>query len=422
MRSKRIIICIIVIMCLLTIIFTNVKIRNIQKEKRIIKENKQIEKKIKEIQKHHSEFVKTKTYTNLYAFDNNKFIEYGEINKDVVINLNSMKIDENTKYFYIGGLGLYIPYEAVEPSIELVKNKRYLNYIPFNKNITTTEVTRFYDENDYLKYQINLSYDFPVIVNDNERYGIEFNNELLFIHQDDIKETHYHENSENEVKNKIKVLTYHAIYNPEKVDCDTSICESLDQFESHLKYIRENDYFTLTLPELEMYLDGKINIPKKSIVLTIDDGTLIDSDAIKLLEQYQVNATLFVVTSWVDISDLKSEYLDLESHTDNMHNQYECPGHGMQGGGILCLPEDQVLNDLKTSQEKLGGSKYFAYPFFDFNARAIKLLKEAGFHMAFIGQYDTDGYSYPKSTDKFKVRRKTIFNDISMDEFISYLK
>ena len=140
--------------------------------------------------------------------------------------------------------------------------------------------------------------------------------------------------------------------------------------------------------------------------------------ALDILEKYQVNLTMFVITSWVGVEDKQSEYLDLESHTHHMHNQYECPGYGMQGGGILCLPEDKVLEDLKTSQEKLGGSVYFAYPFFDFNDRAIELLKKAGFHMAFIGQYDTDGYSYPKKTNKFLVRRKTVFNDLTQNEFV----
>ena len=80
----------------------------------------------------------------------------------------------------------------------------------------------------------------------------------------------------------------------------------------------------------------------------------------------------------------------------------------------------KILEYLKTSQEKLGGSTAFAYPFFDFNDRAIKLLKESGFTLAFIGQYDTDGYSNPK-TDKMKLRRKTIFSTDSINTFINYL-
>ena len=59
---------------------------------------------------------------------------------------------------------------------------------------------------------------------------------------------------------------------------------------------------------------------------------------------------------------------------------------------------------------------------FDYNDRAIKLLKEAGFHMAFVGQENTEGFSYPGITDKFTMRRKTIFSSTTLNEFISIVK
>ena len=42
-------------------------------------------------------------------------------------------------------------------------------------------------------------------------------------------------------------------------------------------------------------------------------------------------------------------------------------------------------------------------------------------HMAFIGQGDSDGYSFPNKTDKFKLRRKTVFNDLTQKEFIEFV-
>ena len=337
------------------------------------------------------------------------------------MKLKSETITPSTKYFLIDDLNLYIDYSAVKKSKEYMVSDRYKNYIPFNKNIKTNNKTTFYNENKEFLYTINDNIDLPIIVQDDEYSGIEYNNQLLYIKNSEA-EIYDKENTELKNKEKVRTLTYHFIYDPETESCNEEICFTLSKFEEQAKYLRENEYFTMKLDELELYLDGKINIPEKSIVLTIDDGTLFNTKAIGILEKYKVNLTMFVVTSWVGVDDKKSEYLDLESHTDNMHNQYECPGMGMQGGGILCLPEDKVLSDLKASQDKVGGSKYFAYPFFDFNDRAIELLKKAGFHMAFIGQYDTDGYSYPNKTDKFKVRRKTIFNDLTQQEFIEYIK
>lgn len=381
-----------------------------------------IDSNIDNIKKHYNDYVVTNKETTLFKQENDQYIEYGKMNKDVPLSLGYVFINSNVKYFLIKDLNLYVSYQDVDPIESFDIDDRYQNYINFNNNIVTKKITTFYDENDNYVYTINQSFDFKVIIMKDDKYGVEYNNQFFYIHSDDIEKIYDNDNSMSN-KEKVRTLTYHFIYNPETTNCDQAICQTLSQFESHLKYIRENDYFTLKLNELEMYLNGEINIPEKSIVLTIDDGTIFDIDAIKLLEQYQVNATMFVITGRPSgYEKFQSHYLDLESHSNNMHNQYECPGYGSQGGGILCLDEDKVLEDLKISQDKLGGSTYFAYPFFDFNDRAISLLKKAGFKLAFIGQYNTDGYSYPNKTYKYKVPRKTIFSTTTMEEFIGYLE
>ena len=419
MKKKRVVVLLsIIVVAIITTTSIVILINKIEKKK--IAENNKI--LLNEINSHYGSFVKTNKESILYKKENNTYIEYGKINKGINLTLNETPIDLNTKYFKIKDFDLYIKYEDVDKIDEYKKNDRYKNYIYFNNNIITKNITNFYDIDGKFLYGINESFDFPIIIKEDDSYGVVHNEQLVFIKHEDVEKSYDNYNTDLKNKKKIKTLTYHFLYDSEKEKCDQSICQSLNQFESHLKYIRENDYFTLKLNELELYLDGKLQIPEKSIVLTIDDGTIFNTKAIDLLEKYDANATLFVITGWVGVSNLQSDNLDLESHTDKMHNQYECRGYGSQGGGILCLDEEYVLNDLKTSQEKLGGSKYFAYPFFDFNDRAINLLKKAGFKLAFIGQYDTDGYSYPGVTDPYKVRRTTMFSDISMEEFKSYLK
>lgn len=416
MKKKTIFIISALIIILL--IVSSILIINYNK-KQLIEERKEL---VETIKSHYNLYVKTNKATDLYKKENDNYVKFGKIGKDVKIELNEIDITFDTEYFNIKDLDLYIKYDDVEKIDELIKSNRFKKYIYFNENITTKSNTNFYDaEGNYL-YTINNSFDFSVLVKDEDRYGIVFNDELLFIKSDDVDEIYDSNNTDLKNKSKIRTLTYHFLYDPETYDCNQIICHSLTQFESHLKYIKENNYFTLTLDELELYLDGKIQIPEKSIVLTIDDGTILDDGALKLLEEYDAIATLFLITGWVGTDRFNSTHLNIESHTHNMHNQYECPGYGSQGGGILCLDEEYVLADLKKSQEDLGGSKYFAYPFYDFNDRAIKLLQKAGFKLAFIGQYDSDGYSYPNKTNKYLVRRKAIFSDTTMEDFVSYLK
>ena len=416
--KKKIIILVTILVLIIALVSSFLIVKNINEKKQKELELKQLEV----VKSHYNDYVVTTKQTDLYKLENDKYVKYGKINKDINLKLKETKIKHDTKYFYVEDLDLYIKYKDVKTSEEFIKDDRYKNYIYFNLNIITKDKTNFYDFDNNFIYSINESYEFKVLIKENNRYGVIFNDELLFINEEDVEKEIESKNTDLENKSRIKTLTYHFLYNPEKTKCDQIICQSLSQFESHLKYINENNYFSLNLEELELYLKGYLRIPEKSIVLTIDDGTIFDTDAIRLLEKYDVTATLFVITGWVGTDHLQSKNLHLESHTDRMHNQYECKGYGSQGGGILCLDREYVLNDLKTSQEKLNGSKYFAYPFFDFNDRAIELLKEAGFKLAFIGQYDTDGYSYPNKTHLYKVRRKTIFSDTSMEEFKSYLR
>ena len=138
------------------------------------------------------------------------------------------------------------------------------------------------------------------------------------------------------------------------------------------------------------------------------------------IDKYELNATYFIITGRYDSYKLKTKYVDFESHSDNLHNNYKCPG-GQQGGQLLCEKESKIKADLKLSQEKLGGSHYFSYPFFDFNDRAKRILKQQGFKLAFIGQWNTDGYS-TYNTDRYMIRRKTIFSTDSLNVFKNYLK
>ena len=90
-------------------------------------------------------------------------------------------------------------------------------------------------------------------------------------------------------------------------------------------------------------------------------------------------------------------------------------------GDKCYVRKENIVKDLKLSQDKLNGSYYFAYPFFDFNDNAKAALKEAGFRMAFIGQWNTNGYS-TYDTDRLMIRRKTIFGNLKLNKFIEYLK
>ena len=314
----------------------------------------------------------------------------------------------------------YIFYEDVNKIDELSEiDDRYKNYIVFNNNIVTKDNTSFYDEDDNLVYMFNEGFSLPIIIKDNDRYGVEFNNRLLYIKASDGEVTS-NTNTDKHNASGIGVFNYHAFYdeNDPNDSCPTVICHSKKQFKAQLDYLKENNILTLKMKEVEMYIDGKIQLPK-SILLTIDDGGR-DKIAVDMLTEYKMYATIFLVTSWYDPSTYyKTDYIEFHSHTDDMHDTGVCPGG--QGGGIKCLSEEVIQNDLKASREKLGGSTYMAYPFYEYNDYSIKMLKEAGFTMAFIGESNNSDNLVHVGSDKFRLRRFVIVTYTTINDIDKYL-
>lgn len=374
----------------------------------------------KKVLEHYNEFVRTNKESSLFDKDGN---EIGKIGKDVELTLKDIELSNDTIYFPISDLdGYYIKYDSVNKIDTLNEvSDRYLSYIPFNLNIETGNVTSFYDENDILIYEFNESFDLPIIIKADDRYGVEFNNRLLYVKSDDITNTYENHNTDKTNSTGVGVLNYHAFYDEnneeEKANCTTVICHSKSQFKQHLDFVKENNILTITMNELEMYIDGKLQLPK-SVVITIDDGPKTEI-AVDMLTEYKMYATIFLVTSWFNEDEYyKTEYIELHSHTHDMHDGGKCPGG--QGGEIKCLDEELIQEDLRQSREDLDGSTVFCFPFYEYNDYAIEMIKEAGFTMAFIGESNYSDNLVHVGDDKFKLRRFVIVTYTTMNDLENY--
>ena len=374
----------------------------------------------KEIKKHYNEFVKTNKDAILY---NDKNEEVGKVGKDVELTLNNIDINEDTKYFSINDIdGYYVKYTDVDIINKLTDvDQRYKEYIPFNQNVVTSDIANFYDESGNLIYSLKKEYSLPIIIKDTDRYGVEFNNRLLYINKDNVKELIDNHNTDENNSSGVAVLNYHAFYDENdtnaRKECSSSICHSKKQFKSQLELIKKMNMLTLKMKDVEMYVDGKIQLPK-SVLITIDDGGKT-KDGIDLLTEYKMYATIFLVTSWFDPKDYyKTEYIELHSHSDHMHETGDCPTG--QGGGIQCLDEKIIQEYLKKSREKLNNTTYFCYPFYEYNDYSIKMLKEAGFTMAFIGESTHSDNLVHVGSDKFRLRRFIIADITTIEGLTNY--
>lgn len=416
--KKNILIMIIIIFLIISVVIIYRKVN----EKIIRDKEEEVETKannIEEISSHYNKYVLVSDDSKIY--DDN-FKEVGTIYKNSELVLEDINIDSDTKYFKtkINDEIYYIDYKNLEKIDDLTENdSRYRNYILFNQNIITKNITEFYDVNDNLVYKITSSFNLPIIVKYTDRYGVIFDDKLFFIKESSVQEIIDNQNTDKSNANGISVLNYHFIYEDDDKTCNEIICNSASQINKQFTYIKENEYFTPTMKELEMYIDGNINLPKKSVVITFDDGARAEI-AKKYVDMYQLNATLFMITSWYDKERFESEYLEVHSHSHNLHDPGVCPGG--QGGGIKCMEKDSLLWDLKTSREKLNGSTVFCYPFYEYNDYSIEVLKEAGYTMAFAGPYADGNTKVKVGANKYELPRIVIYSYTTFDQFVNYLQ
>ena len=366
-----------------------------------------------------NENVNTVKEVKLYSIDGEGYEVVGMVGKGVMLHIG----EYNDGYYKVYDLGndYYVKKDNLVNIEDIVTyDNRYKNYILFNNNVNTKNNTSLYDDDGNLIYKFNIGMSFPIIIKDDNKYGVEFNNRLLYVMGDELEVVDNH-NTLLHNTNGIGVLNYHFFYDDsiasERSDCNQVICASKTQFKSHLDYIKDNNFFTPTMAELEMYIDGKIRLPK-SVVITIDDSWRAEL-GIEMLTEYKLNGVMFLVTSWANPNNYRTEYVEVHSHSDNMHNLGDCPVG--QGGGIQCLDEEVILNDLKTSSEKLNGSTVFCYPYYEYNNYSIEMLKKAGYTMAFAGESRYSDNLVKVGSDKYRLPRFVIVNYTTMDDLINYL-
>jgi len=227
----------------------------------------------------------------------------------------------------------------------------------------------------------------------------------------------------NALATQIPVLNYHFFYDPSiGENCNESLCLDVKKFREQLDFLKNNGYKTLKMEEFRAWMYGEIDLPARSVLITIDDGAMgtgfhNGNKLIPILEEYDMYATLFLITGWWDSRNYISDHLDVESHTYNMHTGNMCSNQ-TRGAQLLCSTRAEVLADLKKSVEILNSNIAFCFPFYAYNDSAIQSVKEVGFKLAFIG----GNRKATRSNDKYKIPRYPIYGSTSMSQFINMFK
>jgi len=108
----------------------------------------------------------------------------------------------------------------------------------------------------------------------------------------------------------VPVLMYHHVL-PEA----GFIASSVEQFEAQMRFLAENGWHTLTSEEFAAFKHREFVPPKKSVLITFDDGWRDNAVyAYPILKKYHLKATIFLVTEWIEqaSSSRRSDYAPLQ--------------------------------------------------------------------------------------------------------------
>ena len=99
---------------------------------------------------------------------------------------------------------------------------------------------------------------------------------------------------------KVPVLVYHSV----KSSDSGKMQISRNKIEKQLNWIKKCGYKTLTMEEFIEWYEGEITIPKKSVLITFDDGFQnVVKNAVPIIKKNKQHATLFVAGYWVGSSE-----------------------------------------------------------------------------------------------------------------------
>lgn len=199
---------------------------------------------------------------------------------------------------------------------------------------------------------------------------------------------------------RIAVLCYHHLAPMEEgLQDNNNAVLPVDQFRKQMSYLHNQGYYTATMEELRGFLKGEFELPKKTVVITFDDGYESNHTyAFPILKEYGLKATIFLAgKSILDYEDgsqgvipklsknqikemLESGMIFFENHSFDMHKYID----NKPAARVKNINE--IEEDFKNYQgfvEQLGipDPIAIAYPFGYSNKKVVNAAEKSGYRL-----------------------------------------
>ena len=203
---------------------------------------------------------------------------------------------------------------------------------------------------------------------------------------------------------ELPIFMYHSL---DKTGAEKSIVVSPERFYQQMKFIKQNKYKVISLDEYCKWIRDDKLVPKKSVVITFDDGYKDNLTAIKTLEQFGYPATIFLIVNEIGKGDYLSQ-ADIRSFLANTNVKI-----GSHTSNHIYLPdveEDTIKEEVIESKIYLGRQfsyniETISYPVGGFNEQVLEEVEEGGY---LCGCTTNRGFS--RKLNRFALRRIKITN------------
>jgi peptidoglycan/xylan/chitin deacetylase (PgdA/CDA1 family) len=184
----------------------------------------------------------------------------------------------------------------------------------------------------------------------------------------------------------VPILMYHHLAdlpnNASQLQMDWTVAPK--NFESQMDWLAERGYHAVTIGQLAAHLKRNQPLPAKPIVITFDDGWADGyTVAFPILKKHNFSGTFYVYTNaldhtqfltWAQVEEMSAAGMDFQSHTlSHPHLRKLTPEAAMK----------EIADSKAILEERLSKPvTSFDYPFGEYNASVIDLVKRAGFESA----------------------------------------
>lgn len=220
----------------------------------------------------------------------------------------------------------------------------------------------------------------------------------------------------------VPILCYHNLGPQSK----GRLVLGVKSFDEQMRYLKSQGYRVVSLKEFLEFVSLKKQLPRKSLVLTFDDGyRAFLQYAYPILKELGFTATLFVYTdyigginalSWADLKKLAAEGFDIEAHSKSHGNMRRAATESADEYAKRLAVELNVPKDIFS--KNLGYSpQTLAYPYGSQDDVVVQRTKERGYVAALTVRRQGN----PSFVEPLRIHRSQIYSEMSLDDFIKNL-